>query len=63
LTTQVNLKIFYIYFLIIIKESNFGSKCLLSEKYLTSIIKSPIFLNIIENAKAKEKINKKINPE
>jgi DNA topoisomerase-2 len=28
----------------------------LSEKYLTSILKSPIFLNIIENAKAKEKI-------
>jgi len=39
-----------------LKESAFGSKCELSEKFLTNVIKSPIIQSIIENAKAKEKI-------
>lgn len=39
-----------------LKESFFGSKCELSEKFLNNVIKSPIIQNIIENAKAKEKV-------
>ncbi len=39
-----------------LKESSFGSKCELTEKFLNNVIKSPIIQNIIENAKAKEKV-------
>ena len=39
-----------------LKETSFGSKCELSEKFLTSVTKSAIVQNIIENAKAKEKV-------
>lgn len=39
-----------------LKESAFGSKCELTEKFLNNVIKSPIIQNIVENAKAKEKV-------